>query len=97
MSQFIGDYYTISLANRLLAAVDSVMAAKNIAGGRMYTQSMQIALITSLVTNIYEDMDAYEHNNSIAPSYSLPTRDFQVIVQAWRDYLLKSPTTKDRL
>ncbi len=91
MSQIIGDHYTIYDANALLTGVNQVMSDPNSNEIDFYTNSLQLAIVTKTLTNIYDDSDAYDDDDSIEPFYSLPTSDFLAIVQAWRDYLISSP------
>jgi len=93
MSQIIGDNYTVYDANALLSSVNSVLTDPNSSDVFFYTQSVQLALFTKAITYLYADSDIYDDDNTTPPSYSLPTQDFQVIVTAWRDYLVNSPTT----
>lgn len=90
MSQFIGDHYTLCEANRLLSGIKSVLNS-NTSIYWTYTQSLQIAVLNNLITKIYEDIDAYESDNSINPDFSLPTSDFKIIVEAWVNFLSNSP------
>lgn len=87
MNQFIGDHYRLSEANNLLNFVNGIISSNSSLFVDSYTQSEQIALINSTVTKIYADMDAYGENNNLTPDFTLPTPDFKVIVEAWRDYL----------
>ena len=87
MNQFIGDHYRLNEANSLLNFVNDIISSNSSVFVDSYTQSEQIALINSTVTKIYADMDAYLDDNNITPDFTLPTPDFKVIVQAWRDYL----------
>jgi hypothetical protein len=93
MTQIIGNHYTIYDANALLSGVNDVISDPDIDKVDFYTNSLQLAVVTKTITKIYEDSDAYDDNNTITPFFTLPTQDFQVIAQAWRDYLLQSPNT----
>jgi hypothetical protein len=90
MSQIIGDHYTIYDANALLSGVNQVINDPNTNEMDFYTDSLQLALITKTVTIIFADSDAYDNDNTIAPSFSIPTTDFQIIVEAWKNYLVAS-------
>jgi len=89
LSQFIGDHYKVSEVNRVLSGVGMVLNNELI-DYESYTQSMQIVVVNISITKIYEDMDAYEDNNNLAPDFSLSTSDFKVILESW-DYLVASP------
>ncbi|OCX52110.1 hypothetical protein BEL04_11480 [Mucilaginibacter sp. PPCGB 2223] len=90
MSQLIGDHYRLSEVNRLLFGINAVLN-NDIPIYDTYTQSLQILITDVSTTRIYIDLDDYEADNSIPPDFTLPTKDFKVIVEAWRDYLKNSP------
>jgi len=90
LSQFIGDHYKVSEANRLLTGVKMVLN-NELTNYESYTQSMQITVVNNSLAKIYGDRDAYEDNNNLAADFSLPASDFKVILEAWRDYLVASP------
>ncbi|WP_419700955.1 hypothetical protein [Mucilaginibacter sp. NFX135] len=90
LSQIIGDHYTIYDANSLLNGIDQVLN-NTIPIIEFDTPSLQVAVVNSNITKLYEDFYSYENDNTIVPYYSLPTQDFQIIVQAWRNYLVQSP------
>ena len=50
-------------------------------------QSMMLAVIKKTTTKIYDEMDNYENPNYMA-DFELPTSDFKVILEAWRDFLI---------
>jgi hypothetical protein len=92
LSIFIEDFYNLSDVNTLLTSVNEIIAENDTIGGPFDTQSMYLAIINCNVTSIYKDMDSYYDNPSITSDFNLPTQDFQIIVQAWRDYLVSSRT-----
>lgn len=87
LSAFIWDHYTLSDANDLLNFINDIISSNGSVFEEVYTQSEALALINSTTTKIYIDMDAYGENNNLTPDFTLPTTDFKVIVEAWRDYL----------
>jgi hypothetical protein len=92
MSQIIGDQYKLSSANALLNAINNVI--NGVVNELVYfTDSCNALIINNSLTKLYDSSDNYANDNSILPYYTLPTSDFQVIVQAWRDYLAQSATT----
>ena len=52
------------------------------------SQALQLAIIDSQTTRIYEEQDKFYENENSLPDFQLPTSDFKVIVEAWRDYLV---------
>jgi len=44
-------------------------------------------IITNTQTKIYKDIDAWEQNNNVNPNFVLPTSDFKIVVEAWRQFL----------
>jgi hypothetical protein len=84
LSAYLHDYY--DSANELLNDIDEVLHGEiPRAGGQ--SRSLYLADININETKIYKDMEAWEENNNIIPDFVLPTADFKVIVEAWRDYL----------
>ncbi len=51
------------------------------------TQSLLLCIANPTETMFYDDGDAWYNNPNATPDYVLPTSDFKVIVEAWRDYL----------
>lgn len=88
MSQFIEDHYTIREANRLLSGINKTIAGIEPGEGGFYTQSLMIAIISASETKIYDNMDEYDDDESMLPSFELPTLDFKEIVEAWANYLI---------
>ncbi len=88
LSLYIWDHYDLTLANLLFNEVNSVVNGEKRNGG-WDTQSLYLAKITKNTTKIYKDLYDWEENNNIAPDFELPTSDFKVIVEAWRDFLAK--------
>ncbi|WP_136468740.1 hypothetical protein [Flagellimonas onchidii] len=86
LAQYINDHYSLSEANRLLQSVNEVLTGVASLGGGA-TQSLQLANIELPDTKIYKDVDDYFDDETITPDFVLPTADFKVIVEAWRDYL----------
>ena len=93
LSLFIEDHYSLYESNRLLSGVTAIINSDDATGGGFDTQSLYLAIINCNTTNIYSDLDDYFNDSKATPSFSLPTSDFQIIVQAWRDYLVNSPVT----
>lgn len=89
LSAYINDHYTIEETERLLNKNINKVLNGEIKKGGGQTQSLYFADITILETKIYQDMEAWEFDNSITPDFILPTSDFKIIVEAWRDYLLQ--------
>ena len=87
MSAFIWDHYTHSTVNSLLSFINDKINSNSSVFEEVYTQGEALALINKTTTKIYIDMNAYGQSNNITPDYTLPTADFKVIVEAWRDYL----------
>lgn len=87
LSNFLSDHNTLLTANLLLDEVNAVIAGTKPVGG-WDTQGLSLAIITATTTKIYNDLDAWENNNNMPPSFSLPTSDFKIIVEAWRDFLI---------
>ena len=88
LSQFVADHDSQIEINRILNAVNRIIDNNDNSAKWYPTKSLQIAVVTSAMTKIYEDMESYEDNNSIEPSFTLPTADFKVILETWRAYLL---------
>lgn len=86
LSAYLSDYYTIGLSDQLLSDVNAVLNGDYPLGGEA-TQSMYYADIRQSETKIYKDVDAWGENPNITPDCVLPTSDFKVIAEAWRDYL----------
>jgi len=89
LSAYINDHYTVEEAERLLNKNINKVLNREIEKGGGQTQSLYFAEITILETKIYQDMEAWEVNNTITPDFTLPTSHFKTIVEAWRDYLLQ--------
>jgi len=87
LTQFIGDHYTLIEANRLLTGVRKILISNDSGNYCFDTQSLQVASVTKSLTKIYEDVDKYEENPNMIADFSLPTQDFKVIVEAWKNYL----------
>ncbi len=90
MSQFLGDHYVLPRAARILLGLKNVLDDK-IQSYEPYTQSLQQMVAKKLITNFYDDYRNYDDDKNIKPGFSIPTSDLIVIVQAWHDYLEKSP------
>lgn len=87
LSAYINDHYYIGEAERLLNGnINRVISGEIIKGGGQ-TQSLYFAEIGISETKIYQDLEAWEQNNNITPDFVLPTLDFKIIVEAWRDFL----------
>ena len=86
LSAYITDLNTANKVNQLLNDITEVLNHIHPLGGGQ-TQSTYLAHITATETKIYQDMEEWEENNNIQPDFTLPTSDFKVIVEAWRDYL----------
>ncbi|MCD9575452.1 hypothetical protein [Flavobacterium soyae] len=89
LSAYINDHYYVEEAERLLIGnINKVLSGEAYKGGGQ-TQSLYFAEIYRNETKIYQDLEAWEQNNNITPDFVLPTTDFKVIVEAWRDFLKK--------
>lgn len=88
LSQVIWDSYTIYDANVLLTGISSIL--NNNETIQFNTNSLQVIVVDRNVTKLYEDFNTYNADNTITPYFTLPTSDFKVIVEEWRNYLLKS-------
>ncbi|WP_338840975.1 hypothetical protein [Flavobacterium ginsenosidimutans] len=87
LSAYINDHYYLEEAERLLNGnINKVLSDKIVKGGGQ-TQSLYFAEIYKNETKIYKDLEAWELNNNIQPDFVLPTADFKIIVEAWRDFL----------
>jgi hypothetical protein len=89
LSQFIDDHYTISETDRLLSGIKTILAEGHINGGGFPSQSYQLAIINNSVTKIFIDLEEWEEDNNIIPAFTLPTNDFKIILEAWREQLSK--------
>ncbi len=88
LSSFIGTFYSVSSSNQLLNATNDVIH-KPLDGDMFFpSQALQLAIIDSQTTRIYEEQDKFYENENSLPDFQLPTSDFKVIVEAWRDYLV---------
>ncbi|OJX28683.1 MAG: hypothetical protein BGO86_03545 [Chryseobacterium sp. 36-9] len=86
LDSFIWEANNANRANQLLDAINYALA--NSDSNITYpAQSMMLAVIKKSTTKIYDEMDNYENSNH-TPDFELPTSDFKVIVEAWRDYLI---------
>lgn len=94
LSIFVGDHYTITEACSLVKTINEFLINGTEDSIFLYTESLIAAVISKTDTNIYESMDDYLDDNTLSPTYSLPTADFLIIVTAWKDYISKSPNTK---
>jgi hypothetical protein len=88
LSAYINDHYYIEEAERLLNGNINRVISREIIKGGGQTQSLYFAEIGISETKIYQDLEAWELNNNITPDFVLPTIDFKIIVEAWRDYLV---------
>ncbi len=88
LAQYINDHYTLDEADRLLSGINEVLKGKTPLGGGA-TQSLQLGRVEITSTKIYKDVDDYYDNPSINPDFELPTTDFKIIVETWRNYLQK--------
>ena len=86
LSQFIGDHRTVDIVNAILVNINSVINGQ-LPEWVELSQSLEVASVKPNQTKIYKSADEWEQNNNIAPDFILPTSDFIVIVEAWRDYL----------
>ncbi|WP_038331466.1 hypothetical protein [Empedobacter falsenii] len=96
LSAYISDFNTLEKVNQLLNDINSVLNDSYMIGGGQ-TQSMYYAEIKSDKTKIYESIEAWEQNNNIQPDFMLPTTDFKVLVEAWRDFLLTPPLNDTKM
>src|SRR5690606_24650863 len=87
LSQSINDHYTVMEVNRLLAGISDIISSNEVNGKQFFTPSLQLAVIDVNQTRIYEDMEAYDENNEIEPSFVLPTQHFLEIVNSWKTYI----------
>ena len=86
LNSFIWEANSASRANQLLDAIS--YALENSDSNITYpAQSMMLAIIKKLTTTIYNEMDNYESPN-YPPDFELPTSDFKIILEAWRDFLV---------
>jgi hypothetical protein len=88
LSSYIVEHNNLKKANLLSAEINAVLNGTKTSGG-WDTQGLLLAKITASETKLYDDFEAWAENNNIAPSFVLPTPDFKVIVEAWRDNLLE--------
>lgn len=88
LSSYISDHNNIMQVNLLLNEINDVIDGIKTIGG-WDTQSMYFSIILINETRIYQDIEAWEEDNNITPDFVLPTSDFKLIVEAWRDYLLQ--------
>lgn len=86
LTGIISVHYTIDDANLLLDEINDVINGVNPEGGGS-PQNRMFFIITPLETKIYGSDEEYSNNQSITPDFTLPTADFRVIAEAWRDYL----------
>ena len=89
LTVYITDHNTLMRANNLLEDIIAVLNGKYPLGGGQ-TQSLYLANVTATETKIYFDLEKWEEDNNIKPDYVLPTSDFKVIVEVWRDFLKKN-------
>ncbi|PPZ90483.1 hypothetical protein C3729_13040 [Cloacibacterium normanense] len=88
LSAFIWGADSVSRANQLLDSANRALSNPNPNSTTTYpAQSMMLVVIKKTTTRIYDEMDNYENPNH-TPDFELPTSDFKVIVEAWRDYLV---------
>lgn len=51
------------------------------------TQSLLLCIANPIETKFYDDGDVWYNNPNATPDFVMPTSDFKVILEAWRDYL----------
>ncbi|ALR30010.1 hypothetical protein ATE47_05500 [Chryseobacterium sp. IHB B 17019] len=87
LSAFIGTFRDSNSVNQLFDSADKALSYPDLNSNTTYpAQSMMLAVIKKSTTTIYDEVDKYENPNYTA-DFELPTSDFKVIVEAWRDYL----------
>ncbi|MEC5157473.1 hypothetical protein [Chryseobacterium sp. MP_3.2] len=89
LDNFITDFYDVSGSTQLLNAIKDVIN-KPLEGDMFFpSQGLQLAIITTQITKIYDEQDKFYENENSSPDFQLPTSDFKVIVEVWRDFLAK--------
>lgn len=87
LDNFITDFYDVSGSTQLLDGINEVIN-KPLDGDMFFpSQGLQLAIIAPQITKIYNEQDKFYKNENSSPDFQLPTPDFKVIVEAWRDYL----------
>lgn len=86
MSQFIGDHNRIDTANSVVNNIEKVLSGIQTEwiGENL---GMQLVLMDSKETKIYQSSEEWYNNPKILPDFILPTIDFKIIVESWIDYL----------
>jgi len=80
------DHHEAFRANQLFDLVNEVSTGVSIEI-ELPTQSLYLIIIQPTQTFIYKDIDEWELNPNMVPDFTLPTVDFKIIVEAWRDYV----------
>lgn len=80
------DHHEEIRAKQLFDLVNEVLSGMSIEI-ELPTQSLYLIIIQPTQTFIYKDIDEWEGNPSIEADFTLPTVDFKIIVEAWRDYV----------
>ena len=86
LTSVIFDHYNIRKANQLLDDICNILSGISLEIA-IPTPSLYLIEISLSTTKIYDDGHAWEEDNNIIPSFTLPTVDFKIIVEAWRDYI----------
>jgi hypothetical protein len=85
LDQLITDDQTVDDVDESLEAINALLNGDineiNYSG-----QSLNTIVASPLITLIYDDPE-YDANSS---HFSLPTSEFKIITEAWRDYLIKN-------
>ena len=87
LSGYIITYRSLDRLNSLILKLEKILNGEqpSVSG---FTESNYYISTTQSEVKIYTDGDAWLDNPSIQPDFKLPTSDFKVIMEAWRDYLV---------
>lgn len=88
LSCYVWEHRNIQETDQSLRFVDQVL--KGISLEIEYpTKSLYVIIFTESVVKIYDDADEWERDNNREPTYTLPTLDFKIILEAWRNFLIE--------
>jgi|26BtaG_2_1085354.scaffolds.fasta_scaffold10792_2 hypothetical protein len=87
LESFTTDWcYTKDDIDKFISDVEAVLIGESSQAGGI-SQGLFAGIVTPTKTKFYEDYTIWANNNNATPDFELPTTDFKVILEAWRDYL----------
>lgn len=85
LSSFLLEHHLIEVKDLLDALIELLIGELTLL--EKSTQSLTMCVASPTETKFFESSETWYNNSNATPDFVLPTSDFKVIVEAWRDYL----------